>query len=105
VGAPSGAVMLAASVVDAMLKAKDYREGSLYARIDKAAAAHPITSDMAAWAHDVRLDANDERHAHDSAAMPGAQDAQRCVDFAAALVEFLFVLPDKVRRGREQAQT
>lgn len=36
--APAGAVMLAASAVDSMLKAKGYVEGSLYARIDKAAA-------------------------------------------------------------------
>src|SRR4051794_36893403 len=35
---PAGAVMLAASSVDAMLKAKNLKEGSLYARIDKAAA-------------------------------------------------------------------
>lgn len=56
--APSGAVMLAASAVDAMLKAKGLTKGSLYARIDEAARSHLITGDMAAWAHDVRLDAN-----------------------------------------------
>src|ERR1700731_4214427 len=55
--APDGAVMLAASAVDAMLKAKNYRDGSLYSRIDKAAADHVITQDMARWAHHVRLEA------------------------------------------------
>src|SRR5258706_12924273 len=34
---PAGALMLAASSVDAMLKAKGLRDGSLYARIDEAA--------------------------------------------------------------------
>ena len=68
--APSGAVMLAASAVDAMLKNKGYKDGSLYARIDDAAAKHLITPDMAAWAHDVRLDANDERHADESSTLP-----------------------------------
>src|SRR5688572_2711377 len=35
---PSASVVVSASAVDAMLKAKDYRDGSLYARIEKAAA-------------------------------------------------------------------
>ena len=57
--APDGAVMLAACAVDAMLKAKGYSEGSLYARIKKAAEDYIITTDMAQWAHHVRLEAND----------------------------------------------
>ena len=92
--------MLAASAVDAMLKNKGYKDGSLYARIDDAAAKHLITPDMAAWAHDVRLDANYERHADESSTLPTTDDAQRCVDFALALAEFVFVLPDRVKRGR-----
>ena len=43
-----------------MLKAKDYTEGSLYSRIDKAVEDRLITKEMAAWAHEVRLDANDQ---------------------------------------------
>ena len=45
--APAGAVMLAASSIDAMLKNKSYREGTLYSRINKAAENHLITSEMA----------------------------------------------------------
>jgi len=56
---PSGAVMLAASAVDAMLKEKGYKDGSLYKRIEQAAGDHLITAEMASWAHEVRLDAND----------------------------------------------
>lgn len=44
--APDGAVMLAASAVDAMLKAKKYKQGRLYDRIKKAAKEHIITADM-----------------------------------------------------------
>ena len=98
--APVGAVMLAASAVDAMLKAKGYPDGSLYSRIESAAVAHVITQDMAAWAHDVRLDANDQRHADESAALPSGEDAQRVIDFAKALAEILFVLPNRITRGR-----
>ena len=60
---PDGAVMLCASAVDAMLKEKEYTEGSLYSRIEKAVESHLLTPDMAKWAHRVRLDANDPRHA------------------------------------------
>jgi hypothetical protein len=101
---PAGAMMLAASAVDAMLKAKGLREGSLYARIDSAAADHLITAEMARWAHDVRLDANDQRHADDRAPLPLLADARKAVDFALALAQFMFVLPARVQRGIEDAQ-
>lgn len=101
--APAGAVMLAASAVDAMLKEKQYKEGSLYTRIDKAATDHVITADMAEWAHQVRLDANDQRHADGTSMLPKQVDAQRAIEFAAALGTFLFVLPARVRRGLNEA--
>jgi hypothetical protein len=97
--APSGAIMLSASAVDAMLKSKDYKEGGLYKRIEKASKDHLITEGMAQWAHQIRLDANDERHADDAADLPTTEDAKRSVEFALALAEFLFVLPEKVTRG------
>jgi hypothetical protein len=102
--APAGAVMLAASAVDAMLKAKGYSAGSLYSRIDKAASDHVITSEMAAWAHEVRLDANDQRHADDNAPLPTPEAAARVLEFSRTLATLLFVLPAQVARGRHRAQ-
>lgn len=101
---PAGAVMLAASAVDSMLKAKNLRDGSLYSRIDKAAEMHLITPDMAAWAHEVRLDANDQRHADDSHPLPDTASAKRALDFVVALGQFMFVLPARVKRGIEDAK-
>jgi len=101
--APAGAVMLAASAVDAMLKLRGYTEGSLYSRIEKAATDHVITGDMAKWAHEVRLDANDQRHADQTAALPTPEDASRSIDFGTALAEIMFVLPARVRRGITEA--
>ena len=98
--APAGSVMLAASAVDAMLKAKGYTNGNLYPRINEAAEDHLITQDMAQWAHEVRLDANDPRHADTSNPLPSQQDATRSIDFVQALGQLLFVLPTRVRRGR-----
>lgn len=98
--APAGAVMLTASAVDAMLKEKGYKTGSLNARIDQAVADNLITNEMAAWAHEIRLDANDQRHADETAPLPSEADAKKVIEFANALAQFLFVLPARVERGR-----
>lgn len=97
--APSGSIMLSASAVDAMLKEKGYIEGSLCSRIDKAAEDHIITEGMSKWAHQIRLDANDQRHADFEAELPKEDDAKRCIDFAKALAQFMFVLPNLVEKG------
>ena len=99
--APAGAVMLTASAVDAMLKDKGYKEGSLNTRIDAAAKDHLITPEMAAWAHEIRLDANDQRHADESSSLPNDADADKVIEFANALAQFLYVLPARVARGRK----
>jgi len=101
--APAGSIMLAASSVDAMLKEKNYKDGSLCHRIDKAAEDHLITPDMAKWAHDIRLDANDQRHADDSTELPSESTAKKCIEFTQALAQFLFVLPARVDRGLEDS--
>lgn len=102
--APAGSVMLCASAVDAMLKAKGYTVGSLYTRINKATDDHLITEGMKEWAHEVRLDANDQRHADEAAALPTTAAAQRSIEFAQSLGQFLFVLPAQVARGRAATQ-
>ncbi len=94
--------MLAASAVDAMLKDKGFKQGSLHGRINDAAKQHLITEEMAAWAHEVRLDANDERHADEEADMPSTDDAERVIEFVLALAQFLYVLPSRVERGRRK---
>ncbi len=101
--APSGSIMLAASAIDSMLKEKGYKTGKLYSRINNAVTDHLITKEMGLWAHEVRLDANDERHADDEAELPTSKEAKKTVDFALALAEFLFILPSKIERGLKDA--
>jgi hypothetical protein len=101
--APDGAVMLAASAIDAMLKQKNYKEGSLKARIDEAASKHLITEEMAKWAHEVRLDANEQRHSDETTDLANEDDARRSIEFAMALGTFLFVLPARVQRGLDES--
>jgi hypothetical protein len=98
---PAASVMTSASAVDAMLKAKGYKEGTLYSRIAAAETAGLLTKDMAEWAHDIRLVANDERHADEETLAKTPEDAKKSLDFADALAELLFVLPARVTRGRK----
>jgi len=96
-------VVMSAGAVDAMLKARGLTEGSLYARIGNAVTSTLLTKEMAEWAHDVRLDANDQRHADVKAIPPTTEDAKRCLEFAKALADILFVLPARVTRGQTNA--
>jgi Domain of unknown function (DUF4145) len=101
---PAASIVMSASAIDSMLKAKGYKKGTLYERIDTAAADHIITGDMAKWAHQVRLDANDQRHADEDAPLPTQPDAEQCAQFALALAEVMFVLPSRISRGIQETQ-
>jgi len=102
---PAGSVMLCASAVDAMLKAFGLSDGSLYTRINLASSSGFITNEMAIWAHQVRLEANDQRHADEEAVLPTVDDAKKSIEFTQTLAEFLFVLPSKVTRGIETSRS
>jgi Domain of unknown function (DUF4145) len=86
---PRASVVMSAGAVDAMLKARGLTEGSLYTRIGEAVTSTLLTKEMAEWAHDVRLDANDQRHADVKAIPPTTEDAKRCLEFAKALADIL----------------
>ena len=102
--APAGAIMLAASSIDSMLKEINLKTGSLYNRIDKAKDDGLITESMAEWAHEIRLEANDQRHADENADLPKENDARHVLQFAEALAQFLFVFLAKVKRGINNAK-
>jgi hypothetical protein len=84
--------MLCASAVDAMLKEKGHQEGTLNQRINKAVEDHLLTQEMGDWAHHVRLEANDPRHADKDADIPTQEQAEQSIEFTEALAEILFVL-------------
>jgi hypothetical protein len=100
---PDGAVMLAGSAVDSMLKAKGLTDGSVYSRINKAVEEHLLTPAMGEWAHTVRLSSNNPRHADVDDPHATVEQARAVVDFARALGQFLFVLPARIARGKEAA--
>ena len=100
---PDAAAVMAASAVDAMLKAKKYSSGSLYNRIDKAVADHVLTDAMGEWAHAVRLESNKPRHADENDPHVSSEEAKQVVEFCEALGQFLFVLPARIKRGLSSA--
>jgi hypothetical protein len=95
--------MVADSAVDAMLKAHELVEGSLYSRIDEALAKNLLTKGMADWAHCVRLGSNRPRHVDKEKPHVSPEEAKQSVDFAEALGNFLFVLTARIDRGIEAA--
>lgn len=102
--APDGAVMLAASAIDSMLKDQGYKEGALYSRIEQASNDHLLTKQMKEWAHEIRLSANEQRHADEKFAGSSADDAKQVIEFTKALAEYLYVLPARVLKWKASAQ-
>lgn len=104
--APNAACMVIASALDEMLKAKGLTNGSLYSRIESATKGENplLTDEMRQWAHDIRLDANDQRHADTEAAHSTQEDHHRQLEFAKMLGHILYVLPARVKRGIDRAQ-
>jgi hypothetical protein len=96
--------MLAASAIDAMLKDRGYRDGSLYARIKKSSEDGALTREMAEWAHVIRLSANEPRHADDDFNGATGDDADQIIAFTKALGEYLYVLPARVRSWQAKVQ-
>ena len=103
-GQATGSVTLSACAVDAMLKEKGLKEGRLYERIHDAVAQNLISEDMAQWAHQVGLDPNDSRYADERGSLPTTESAQRCLRFAMALADILFVLPGRVTEGIAESE-
>lgn len=101
--APDGAVMLAGSAVDAMLKDKGYSEGSVYHRINMAVENNLLTKEMGEWAHSVRLASNNPRHADSDDSHLTEGEARAVIDFALALGQFLYVLPARISKGLKQS--
>ena len=117
---PDASVMVCAKALDVMLSDIEAEEvkktkGSkitkrsgnitLYKRIQKAVERKKLTPDMAEWAHQIRLVANDSRHPGEGVPNPTLKDAEQSLEFASVLAEALFVLPKRVSRGREEAAT
>jgi len=93
---PDASVLMSASCIDAMLKDQQLVKGSLYERINQAVEKGIITRGMGKWAHRVRLDANNPRHADLDIRTITRDDADRAFEFARALGEILYVLPSRM---------
>ncbi|MCY3623417.1 MAG: DUF4145 domain-containing protein [Gammaproteobacteria bacterium] len=103
--APDGAAMLASSSIEAMIKDKGVgkKREKLTDRINQAVEDGLITKGMGDWAHKVRLEANDPRHADEAAPHVTREQATVLVEFAETLGHILYVLPSLVAKGISDA--
>lgn len=102
--APDASVVMSASSIDAMLKDHGLDKDSLYVRISEAVTKGILTENMAEWAHRVRLDANNPRHADTTTPHMSPIDAKRAFDFANALAEYLYLLPSRMPPEKPKAE-
>lgn len=102
--APDGSMMLSASAIDAMLKDKGYKSGTLHKRIEQATDDGQLIAELADWAHGIRLDANAVRHADDEFEETSPEAAKQAVEFAKTLGELWYGLPAKIRAKREASK-
>lgn len=96
--------MLANSAVDAMLKQRGLKEGSVYKRLGQAVTQGLITNEMREWADKIRIESNNPRHADESAEPVTVEQAKLVVEFAKSLADILFVLPAKAKAQGEEAE-
>ncbi len=103
---PDACLMVCASALDAMLQEKDVMpdKGTLNDRIKASAENHLITEDMANWANQIRLEANDIRHPENNRPLATPEEALQNLEFTEALAEILFVLPARVTKGLEKIE-
>lgn len=95
--APSGAIMLCANAVNAMLREKKIEGSSLQEKIGKAVEQGLINKEMETWAGKIRLDTPEQDD--DNLPMPSVEQAKQSIAFSKALADFLFVLPEKIQKG------
>ena len=96
ISSPDASVVMSASSIDAMLKDNGIDEKNLFKGIDKAVDEGIITKGMSKWAHLVRLESNKPRHVDKEKPHMTKEDAERAFDFAKALGEILYSLPNRM---------
>ena len=79
-----------------MLKSLGLSDGVLHRRIEEAVSQGYLTKEMSRWAHNVRLNSNNPRHADVSKPHITQAEAQNALAFAKAIAEILFVLPSRI---------
>ena len=72
-------------------------EGTLARRINIAAERGGLTPDLAAWAHQIRLDGNDAVH---EAEPSEEEETRRLQDFTNLVLLYLFTLPGMLQEAR-----
>ena len=78
---------------------QDNANDKLVKRIEKAAEDRNLTSEMAAWAHQIRFWGNNAAHEDEPFT---EEDARQMREFTDLFLTYLFTLPEKLARARDQ---
>jgi Domain of unknown function (DUF4145) len=88
--------------IELALKDKDTAAtGMLGERIDHFRESNGITTEVAQWAHIVRLIANEAAH---DPGEPTADDVQDLASFTRVFLEYVYTLPERVRLRLEKSK-
>lgn len=100
---PNAAGTMFRKTVDVTLKILLPEEtGTFYNRINKARDDGLLTSDLAEWAHHVRLEGNDASHDEDPFTVEEAQSLER---FTRLFLMYVFTLPGMLQDWRARAES
>lgn len=96
------AVSMFRSALEAGLKQKfPDINGSLFERIERAAAQNGLTPELAEWAHQIRLGGNDAVHGDEEFSK---EDVERLQAFTELVFMYLFTLPGMLAKARDESE-
>lgn len=98
VHSPSASILVGSRSLNEMLLAIGYEDKNLYNKLQQASEDRKITSEMESWAHEVRLNANEERHPKKYSTEATQEDAKNTIELLKAFAQYLFVLPAMIQK-------
>lgn len=96
------AILLARSALQVALRDQKATGANLKLEIDDLATKGALPPLMKEWSHNIRDLGNDSAHPKPGQAAPSGKDAQDIVQFLDFLLEYLYDLPERIKRFRER---
>jgi hypothetical protein len=98
---PRACVVMTRSAMQAATRGLEAKGSNLKEEIDDLANRHAIPGSLREWAHEIRDGGNLVAHPEPGKRVEMA-DAEELVELAEAIFEYLYVVPEQIRRRRER---
>jgi len=102
-GAWKSALAMARATLQLAVRERSAEGNNLAEEIEDLAAKHILTTDMAEWAREVRLGGNLALHPKAGQSV-SPEEATEIIDFADALLTYLYTIPAQVAARRQQTK-